>query len=94
MTVDFGLTSLGEGQSIVRPSFFNDEGYSYWSTKMKFFIEVNGYFVWKIIINSGLEVGKDEDDRDANDKNKAQLNAKAINTLFCALSLNEYNSVS
>ncbi|TYH94615.1 hypothetical protein ES332_A12G051700v1 [Gossypium tomentosum] len=82
-----------DGQPIVRPSFFNDESSSYWSTKMKFFIEINDFF-WKIIINSDLEVGKDEDNWDANDKNKAQLNANSINILFCMLGLNEYDIVS
>ena len=37
---------------------------------------------------------KPENEWDDNDRRMAQLNAKAINALYCALSVNEFNRVS
>ena len=37
---------------------------------------------------------KSKYDWDENDRRMAQLNAKAINTLYCALSVSEFNRIS
>ena len=94
---------VGEGQSIVRPPLFVGDNYAYWKTRMKLFIQVSDYEVWRIILNGPLiptkkvrdqEVVKQEDEWDANDLKSAQLNAKVMHTLFCALEASEYNRVS
>ena len=70
---------------------------------MELFIQASDYEVWRIIVNGPLiptkkvadqEVVKQKDEWDANDLKSAQLNAKAMHTLFCALGANEYNRVS
>ena len=94
---------MGEGQSTVRPPLFVGDNYTYWKTRMKLFIQASDYKVWKIILNDPIiptkKVGdqkmvKQEDEWDANDLKSAQLNAKAIHTLFCTLRASEYNKVS
>ena len=58
---------------------------------MKLFIQASDYEVWRIILNGPLiptkkvrdqEVVKQDEEWDANDLKLAQLNAKAMHTLF------------
>ena len=49
--------TLSEGQSTIRPPFFNEENYPYWKERMRIFIQSIDYAIWKIIVN-GLEVPK------------------------------------
>ena len=92
-----------EGHSIVRPLLFNGEDYAYWKTRMRLFVQANDYQVWRIIMNGPLiptkkiddsEVPKEEWEWDEKDTKMAQLNAKAMHTLFCALGPDEYKRVS
>ena len=66
--------------------------------KIKLFVQANDYQVWKIIMsnhpNKGLQVPKKESEYDERNTKIAQLNAKAMHTLFCALRPNAYNWVS
>ena len=59
--------------------------------------------MWSIIVNGphtptkiidGVESTKPEKEWDEVDKKMAQLNAKAINILYCALDANEFNRIS
>ncbi|KAK5824829.1 hypothetical protein PVK06_019613 [Gossypium arboreum] len=61
MEQDFDSSSLGMGQFIVRPPYFNGETYSYWKTRMNLFIQANDYHEWRIISNNDLKVPNDED---------------------------------
>ncbi|KAA3473653.1 zf-CCHC domain-containing protein/UBN2 domain-containing protein [Gossypium australe] len=70
---------------------------------MKLFLQANDYEFWRIVTNGSsiprkrvecVVVPKEEDEWDENDIKKVQLNAKAMNTLFCALGPNQYNRVS
>ena len=70
---------------------------------MRFFIQGIDYEIWKVIMNSPLiptkkvedkDVIKEESEWDANHFKMAQLNAKAMHTIFCALRANEYTRVS
>ncbi|XVF74128.1 hypothetical protein PTKIN_Ptkin13bG0035100 [Pterospermum kingtungense] len=92
-----------KGQSIVRPPFFDRENYPYWKNKIELFIQANDYEVWRLIVNGpqipmkmvdGRSMVKDESEWNIEDIKKAQLNAKALHTLFCALGPSEYNRVS
>ena len=67
---------VGEGQSTVRPPLFVRDNYAYWKTRMKLFIQVSDYEVWRIILNGPIiptkkvgdqEVVKQEEECDAND---------------------------
>ena len=92
MAIEASSTHLiGEGQSIVRPPLFKGENYAYWKTRMRFFIQANYYEAWRVIVNGSIipimkvedkEIVKEKKECDANDLKMAQLNAKAIHTLF------------
>ena len=70
---------------------------------MRIFIQASDYNLWNIIVNgphipthtsNNLVTLKPECEWDDNDRRMAQLNAKAINVLYCALSMNEFNRIS
>ena len=70
---------------------------------MKIFIQTLDYDMWSIIVNGphtltkiidGVESTKSEREWDEVDKKMTQLNAKAMNILYCALDANEFNRIS
>ena len=70
---------------------------------MKIFIQASYYNLWRIIINgphipthslNNLVTLKLENEQDDNDRRMAQLNAKAVNALYCALSVSKFNRIS
>ena len=77
---------VGERKLTVRPHLFVGDNYAYWKTRMKLFIQANDYEAWRV---RDEKIVKDENEWDANDLNMAQLNAKAMQTLFCVLGANE-----
>ncbi|XP_038988317.1 uncharacterized protein LOC103698532 isoform X2 [Phoenix dactylifera] len=102
MATQFGST-LSKGQFTNRPPLFNGTNYTYWKAKMRIFIQAQDYDVWSIIINGpyipthivdNIAIPKLEKDWDNNDKKRVQLNAKAMNVLYCALDTNEFNRIS
>ena len=87
----------------MRPFLFIGDNYAYWKTRMRLFIQGTDYEAWRVIVNGPLmptkkvrdeDVIKEESEWDANDIKMAQLNAKVMHTLFCALEANEYTWVS
>ena len=94
---------FAEGHSTNRPPLFNGTNYSYWKARMRIFIQASDYELWGVIINGpstpthtvdGTIVPKPERDWNDNDRRMAQLNAKAINILYCSLDSNEFNRIS
>ena len=102
MATQLGNT-LAEGQSTNRPPLFNGSNYTYWKARMCIFIQALDYDLWSVIINgphtptviiNGIPTPKQEKDWDDSDKKLVQLNAKAMNVLYCALDANEFNWIS
>ena len=102
MTVNFA-SSMGEGQSYKRPPLFNGQNYTYWKVCMRIFVEASVYDMWSIITSGsycpiktidGISIPKPENEWNDQDKKSAQLNAKAMNVLYCALNANEFNRIS
>jgi len=70
---------------------------------MRIYIQALDYEAWKIIRNdpyiprvivNETKVSKSEEEWDERDSRLIQLNAKAINMLYCALNANEFNRIS
>ena len=70
---------------------------------MRTFLQANDFETWFVIARGpnvitkkdGTSiVPKPEEEWDENDLKKAQINAKALNALHCALDVNEYNKIS
>jgi hypothetical protein len=53
----------------------------------------DGSYIPTKIVNE-TKVSKDEEECDERDSRLIQLNAKAINMLYCALDANEFNRIS
>ncbi|XP_058222936.1 uncharacterized protein LOC131332656 [Rhododendron vialii] len=101
MATPYG-TFLPEGQSSNRPPLFSGTNYNYWKARMRIYIQTD-YKLWRIIVDgphrptktvNGVVVFKEEKEWDANDVKGIELNAKAMNLLYCALDPNEFNRVS
>ena len=95
--------SCQEGQSSYRPPLFNGLNYSYWKTRMRIFIQASEFKLWTMIVNgphtsskliNNVSIPKPESEWDEYDERMAQLNAKAMNLLYCALSASEFNRIS
>ena len=91
-----------EGQSSNRSSLFNRSNYGYYKARMKIFIQAFDYKIWAIIVSgphtptkiiNNVLILKAENEWDENDERTAQLNAKAMNLLYCALDTNEFNRI-
>ncbi|KAH9680684.1 hypothetical protein KPL71_026646 [Citrus sinensis] len=93
-----------EGQSTIRPPFFDGNDYLYWKTRMRIYLQALDYEIWEIVCDGPFmpltknEVGEDipKPSRKWNEleKRKATLNSKAMNALFCALDKKEFHRVS
>ncbi len=99
MTTQVGC-SISEGQSTNRPPLFNGTNYTYWKARMRIFIQALDYELWYIITRGphtptisieGTIIPKPEMDWNESDRRLAQLNAKAINVLYCSLDVSEFN---
>ena len=69
---------------------------------MKIFIQALDYDTWSIIVNrshtptkliDGVSLPKPKGEWDEFDKKMAQLNAKTMNILYCALNANKFNHI-
>ncbi|KAH9752653.1 hypothetical protein KPL71_014780 [Citrus sinensis] len=97
-------STFREGQSTIRPPFFDDNDYPYWKTRMRIYLQALDYEIWEIVCDGPFmpltknEVGEDipKPSREWNEleKRKASLNSKAMNALFCALDKKEFHRVS
>ncbi|VFQ74600.1 unnamed protein product [Cuscuta campestris] len=94
---------VAEGQSTTRPPLFDETNYAYWKERMRIFIQSNDYDSWMVIkhgetvptkIVDGVLVPKLETEYTSNDKKKMQLNARAINFLYCAVNPDDYRKIS
>ncbi|VFQ81461.1 unnamed protein product [Cuscuta campestris] len=94
---------VAEGQSTTRPPLFDGTNYAYWKERMRIFIQSNDYDSWMVIkhgetvptkIVDGVLVPKLETEYTSNDKKKMQLNARAVNFLYCAVNPDDYRKIS
>nr|KYP40635.1 Copia protein [Cajanus cajan] len=92
-----------EGNSINRPPIFNGEGYHYWKSRMKIFIEAIDLNIWDVVENGSfiptIVVGHEikdlpKDQWSDDDRRKFQYNLKAKNIITSALGIDEYFRIS
>ncbi|XP_057993753.1 uncharacterized protein LOC131174439 [Hevea brasiliensis] len=91
-----------EGQSVVRPPFFDGNNFLYWKNRMYYFLKSEGVDLWDVVENgpftltkivNGVHVAKPKGEWSEQEKRRVALNDKAIHVLLCALSRSEYNKV-
>ena len=70
---------------------------------MKIYIQAIDYYLWKVIFKGpqiptirvdGINIPKPKEHWDDNDMKMEELNAKAMNVLYCALDSTEFNQIS
>ncbi|MQL85101.1 hypothetical protein Taro_017609 [Colocasia esculenta] len=83
-----------EGQSVNRPPLFDGEDYTYWKTRMEYFLQGRDYQIWSTVEEGDLLVANERDKWTEDDKKKISLNRKAKSILCCALSKKEFNIIS
>ncbi|VFQ94483.1 unnamed protein product [Cuscuta campestris] len=92
-----------EGQSTTRPPLFDGTNYSYWKERMRIFIQSNDYKLWLIVKNGygvpmkkvgEVNVPKTEEEFTDEDCKKMELNAKAINMIYCSVNVDDYRKIS
>ncbi|VFQ67153.1 unnamed protein product [Cuscuta campestris] len=94
---------VSEGQSTTRPPLFDGTNYSYWKERMRIFIQSNDYKLWLIVKNGcgvpmkkvgEVNVPKTEEEFTDEDCKKMELNAKAINIIYCGVNADDYRKIS
>lgn len=93
-----------EGQSTNRPPLFNGTNYTYWKTRMSFYLKSLDFDLWNIVVEGykkpprilvdAILVEKPPATYTDSEKKQASLDARAINALFCAVDQTEFNRVS
>ncbi|MQM02538.1 hypothetical protein Taro_035304 [Colocasia esculenta] len=83
-----------EGQSVNRPPLFDGEDYTYWKTRMEYFLQGFDFQIWSIVEEGDLLVTNEKDKWIEDDRKKISLNCKGKSILCCALSKKEFNRVS
>ncbi|VFQ88282.1 unnamed protein product [Cuscuta campestris] len=98
-----GGGGVNEGQSTTRPPLFDGTNYSYWKERMRIFIQSNDYKLWLIVKNGcgvpmkkvgEVNVPKTEEEFTDEDCKKMELNAKAINMIYCGVNADDYRKIS
>ena len=93
---------MSEGNSTTRPPLFNGNNYGYWKARMTIFLQSMDYELWDVIEKGPYIpmkkceeslVEKLKSEWDDTDKKRISINARAMNTLFCALSMEEFNRI-
>ncbi|VFQ96690.1 unnamed protein product, partial [Cuscuta campestris] len=91
-----------EGQTTMRPPLFDGTNYSYWKERMRIFIQPNDYKLWLIVKNGcgvpmkkvgEVNVPKTEEEFTDEDCKKMELNAKAINMIYCGVNADDYRKI-
>ncbi|MQM23012.1 hypothetical protein Taro_056073 [Colocasia esculenta] len=83
-----------KGQSVNRPPLFDGKDYTYWKTRMEYFLQGFDFQIWSIVEEGDLLVTNEKDKWTEDDRKKISLNCKAKSILCCALSKKEFNHVS
>ena len=74
-----------EGQSTNRPPFFDGNNYSYWKCRMIIYLKSINFELWDIVINGCTWNERSYKEWSDKDKRLAQLDAKGLNILICAV---------
>ena len=73
--------SHNEGQSVNRPPLFDGEDYTYWKTRMEYFLQGHDYQIWSIVEEGNLLVTNEKAQWTDDDRKKISQNCKAKSIL-------------
>ncbi|XP_052188099.1 uncharacterized protein LOC127798498 [Diospyros lotus] len=90
----FSSSSHHEGQSTSRPPYFDGTNYSYWKARMNIYLMQDSSLMQAIKKGVTLADMEKIDKWTAGERMSMETNAKAMNTLICALCPEEFNRIS
>ena len=76
------------------PPLFKGANYFWWQETMERYIKHKDLDLWDIVAKGPLVIEKSEDEYAENDYRRISKNFKAINILFCTLTVDIYEFVS
>ena len=94
MVTEFPSSQFKEGHSTQRPPLFDGSNYNYWKCRMKIYLQSLNYELWNIVEAPYTKPITNYTDWSDDQKKNANLDVKAMNALFCALTKEEFNRVS
>jgi hypothetical protein len=83
--------ALERNNHVGKPPFFDGNNYDYWKTRMTAHLKAMGRKIWKIVIEGYVIL--DEESMTKQDEENELLNDQAINVLYSALDIGEFNRV-
>ena len=76
------------------PPLFKCTNYFLWQETMERYIKYKGYDLWEIMVKGPIAIEKSEDEYAEDDYKHISKNFKAINILYCALTVDIYEFIS
>ena len=85
---------MDQSQSLNAPPFFDGSNYAFWKVRMKAFLCAIDESVWDSVENGYVKSTKAKSKWDKVALALANANSKAINAIFCGVSIDEFHRIS
>ena len=89
----FASTSQSKGQSPIRPPYFDGTNFNYWKKKMSIYL-MQDSILMQVIKKETMLANEEKMETRIMEERSMEINTKAMNTLICALCLEEFNMIS
>ena len=94
MTTNFPSSQFKEEHSMQRPPLFDRSNYNYLKCRMKIYLQAIKYEFWNIVEAAFEKPHTNYNQWNNKQKKSINLDANAMNALFCALNKEEFNYMS
>ena len=85
---------MDRSQSLNAPHFFYGSNYAFWKVRMCAFLCATDETVWDSVENGWVRPTTPKAEKDKVAFTLENANSKAINTIFCGVSTNEFHRIS
>ena len=85
---------MDRSQSLNAPPFFDGGNYAFWKVRMKAFLCAIDESIWDSVENGYVKPATAKSEWDKTALALANANSKAINAIFCGVSLDEFHRIS
>ena len=85
---------MDRSQSINAPPFFYGSNYAFWKVRMRAFLFAIDETIWDSVENGWVRPRIPKAEWDKATLALANANSKAINAIFCGVSINEFHRIS
>ena len=85
---------MDRGQSLITPPLFNGTNYAYWKVCMRAFLQSLDEKVWRVVEIGGTKPKEVPVDWDDAKIKAANFNSRALNSLFSAVTNEEFKKIS